>query len=71
MTNNANAQPSPVANLLTVKQVAELLQIGTNRVYDLAREGKIPHLRVGQSYRFSAAVLWGWIETTSSESLKG
>ena len=45
MKSNSNA-------LLTAKQLAELLQVTPRTVYDLAREEKIPHLRLGRNLRF-------------------
>jgi len=69
MTNNT-ALITPSASLMTVKEVADVLQIGTNKVYTLAREGKIPHLRLGTAYRFSAAALGAWIEQVGVESLR-
>jgi excisionase family DNA binding protein len=38
-------------NWLTPKQVAEQLQVTRNKVYDLLRDGLIPHVKVGDLYR--------------------
>jgi len=40
------------SNVLTVKQVAEYLQIGERSVYKLAREGKIPGIKIINKWRF-------------------
>jgi excisionase family DNA binding protein len=37
---------------LTARQLAEVLQVTPRTVYSLARQGRIPHLRVGRSLRF-------------------
>lgn len=37
---------------LTAKQVAELLNVNTARVYQLAREGVLPHFRLLRQVRF-------------------
>jgi excisionase family DNA binding protein len=41
--------------LLTVRQVAELLQVSTATVYKLVAEGKLAHVRVRNSIRFKAS----------------
>ena len=37
---------------LTVKQLAEILQVTERTLYDMAKTGKIPHLRIGRRLRF-------------------
>lgn len=39
--------------LLTAEEVAELLRLPASTVYDLARTGRLPHLRIGGALRFS------------------
>ena len=41
--------------LLTVAQVAELLQVTTEWLYDQCALNAIPHLRLGRTIRFRAA----------------
>jgi putative molybdopterin biosynthesis protein len=48
-------------SLLTAQQVAVLLQVPTARVYQLAREGLIPTVRLGRQVRVSASALNEWI----------
>ena len=58
---HATAAP-PLPRLLTVDDLAELLEsISTDRIYELAREGQIPHVRVGRSVRFSAEAVAAWL----------
>jgi putative molybdopterin biosynthesis protein len=47
--------------LLTAEQVAVLLQVRTARVYELAREGLIPTVRLGRQVRVSSSALENWI----------
>jgi molybdopterin-binding protein len=44
--------PSPPADLLTVKEVSELLHLHVKRVQLLARQGKLPTVRVGRRWLF-------------------
>jgi putative molybdopterin biosynthesis protein len=48
--------------LLKVSEAAEFLGLGRNTVYILAREGKLPHYRIGDSVRFDRAELRAWLQ---------
>jgi excisionase family DNA binding protein len=39
--------------LLTAREVAELLRLPGSTVYELARTERLPHLRIGRAMRFS------------------
>ncbi len=49
--------------LLTPAAVAELLGIPRSSVYEYARNGAIPHLKIGRHVRFLRSDLEAWIET--------
>lgn len=38
--------------LLTVKQLARYLGVHEQTVYDMARKGELPSIRIGRSWRF-------------------
>ena len=47
--------PSPLSRLLTADQVAIALSVGTDRVWALTREGKLPAVKLGgRTYRYRA-----------------
>lgn len=46
---------------LTVEQVAELLKLGRNTVYDAANRGQIPHRRIGRRLLFSRTAVLEWL----------
>jgi excisionase family DNA binding protein len=48
------------SRLLTAGQVAERWQVPTGHVYRLAREGRIPAVRLGRYYRFRVDALERW-----------
>lgn len=48
--------------LLTVREVADLLRVTDRRVRDLAREGRLPIVRLGRSLRVSEAALTAFVE---------
>jgi excisionase family DNA binding protein len=47
--------------VLTVKEVSEILQVHPKTVYKLAREGKIPAFRIGSDWRFRSDRVVRWI----------
>ncbi len=46
--------------VLTVKEVCELLQVHPSTLYKLVRQGSIPSFRVGTEWRFREDVLERW-----------
>jgi excisionase family DNA binding protein len=57
--------------VLTVKQVADLLQIGEQVIYRMANEGTIPCRKVGSSWRFSKMLIHLWLIGDYDGSLLG
>jgi excisionase family DNA binding protein len=51
------------AALADAVEAAKFLRKGRNSIYILAREGKIPHYRVGNSIRFDLNELRAWLES--------
>lgn len=47
--------------LVTADEVAVQFGITRQRVYELARQGLIPTVRLGRSLRFSASAIGDWI----------
>jgi excisionase family DNA binding protein len=47
--------------LLTAEEVAERLRVTKSFVYDQARAGNLPHVRVGRYVRFHADDIDAWI----------
>jgi len=52
--------------ILTVKQVAEYLQMNEHTIYRLARSGQIPSIKIAGQWRFKKEIIDKWI---SDESL--
>jgi len=57
---NANS-----ASLLTVQEAAATLRIGRNMCYELIRQGRIPHVRLGRLIRVPRFGLESWIAQQS------
>lgn len=49
--------------LLTVKDVAEYLQLDEHTVYRMARKGEIPAYKVAGQWRFKRELIEKWLET--------
>lgn len=54
--------------ILTLKQVAEYLQLAEKTAYRLAAEGKLPGFKVGGSWRFKQKDLEAWIEQQKQDT---
>jgi excisionase family DNA binding protein len=57
----AEVRTRPDAEVLTVEQAAELLQVDADTVRTLAREGTFPGRMVGREWRFARAALLRWL----------
>mgnify|MGYP001294643995 CR=1 FL=1 len=53
--------------ILTVKQVAEFLQMDERTIYKLAKQGDIPSFKVSNQWRFLKRDIEIWIEQKKSE----
>lgn len=57
--------------ILVADEVAEMLRVDRQRVYELARRNVIPVIRVGErQYRFDAEAIRQWIERGGSVERK-
>jgi excisionase family DNA binding protein len=56
--------------IMTVREVAEYLRISEAKVYRLAKERRIPVVRIGKTWRFRKDLLDEWISQCMESSLK-
>ena len=61
MTNLKNNDAQNDGEVMTIREVAQYLRISEAKVYELARSGTIPALRIGKSWRFQKDLLKEWI----------
>lgn len=57
--------------ILTIREVAELLKINEKTAYKLASAGKIPGFKVGGSWRFERQEIANWIKRKVEEQQGG
>ena len=53
-------------DILTVKELCELLRIHSSTLYKLLRQGKIPSFRIGKEWRFRKDVITRWLSEKSA-----
>ena len=58
--------------ILIADEVAEILRVDRQRVYELVRRNKIPVIRLGErQYRFAADAIHAWIANGGSKENNG
>lgn len=57
---------SPLPKTITTRQLADALGMSAWRVYELAREGHIPHVRVKRSILFLEDEVEAWLRSGGS-----
>jgi len=55
--------------VMTIKDVAQYLRISEAKVYELARSGAIPALRIGKSWRFQKDLLKQWVRKSAEANV--
>ena len=56
--------------ILTVQEVAEYLRMSEAKVYRLVKEGRLPVVRIGKTWRFRKDLLDDWLSQCTQTSLK-
>jgi excisionase family DNA binding protein len=57
--------------ILTIREVAELLKLNEKTAYKLALAGEIPGFKVGGSWRFERQAIASWIKRKVEAQQKG
>ena len=57
-------------DVLTVDNVAALLKVGRNAIYDAVGRNEIPHRRIGKHIRFSRRAIVTWLDSWSRQDAK-
>jgi excisionase family DNA binding protein len=56
----------PWEPLLTIEDVSHYLRLNSETVRAMARDGKLPSLKVGRNWRFRRAEIEAWVQTNGS-----
>jgi len=57
--------------LLTIKEVAEMLGMQPTTIYVWAQNGKLPAIKIGRTWRFRRASIEAWLTKCESEGSMG
>ncbi len=57
------------STLMTVKQVADYLQLKESTIYAWAQDHKIPAIKIGRTWRFRQADIDAWLEKHLKEEV--
>ena len=60
-------QPAGPSEVLTLEQLAELLQAEPGEIERMAEAGELPGRRVGDGWRFSRRAVLDWLASANSE----
>ena len=55
--------------VLTPKQVADYLQLGRDKTYQMLKSGELPSVRLGRTYRIQKCALDDWLARGATQSL--
>ena len=58
-----NADPA----IMTVKDVADYLRMSEAKIYRLVRNGELPVVRIGKTWRFRKDLLDEWLKDSSTQ----
>lgn len=67
----SGAEDARLPQLLTADAVAEVTGMSKPRIYELARIGAMPSVRLGRTVRFSAEALLAWVEAGGTRETSG
>ena len=56
--------------IMTVRDVAEYLRVSEAKIYKMAKEGNVPAVRIGKSWRFKRELLDEWILQETQKGLR-
>jgi len=51
----------PLIDIMTVHDLAKYLRLSESKIYKLAREGSVPAMRLGKTWRFRKSLVDEWI----------
>src|SRR5439155_20094732 len=63
--------PAEGKELLTAKEVEELLRIDVKTIYGYVQKGMIPYVRIQSNLRFLRSEIMAWLEAHRSGARKG
>lgn len=53
-------------HLMTVQQLADYLQMSSDKVYDMVKKGEIPAIKIRQQWRFDRNEIDAWLKSCTA-----
>lgn len=69
MTKSKDNEAHHDGEVMTIQDVARYLRISEAKVYELARKGAIPALRIGKAWRFQKDLLKQWVRKSAEANI--
>jgi excisionase family DNA binding protein len=67
---NKQVSPNPLpSDILCAKQASKMLGCSAWMLYELCKDGRIPHIRLGRMLRFRRSSLLEWLAERESQSV--
>lgn len=66
--NTVGSKDPNLNEIMTVKQLADLINFDLNVIYAKCVKGEIPYFKIGKQYRFNKIDILNWIKTQKSQS---
>ncbi len=60
---------SEIGSVMTVHDVARYLRLSEAKVYQMTRDGHVPAIRLGKTWRFRKDLIDEWIRRETEKSL--
>lgn len=67
--NNKRETVDLIGSIMTVHDIAMYLRLSEAKVYKLAKDGQLPALRVGKSWRFRKDLIDEWMRKQMEQAM--
>ncbi len=68
--NHKDEVVEPNGGIMTVHDIAMYLRLSEAKVYKLAKDGQLPAIRVGKSWRFRKDLIDEWMRRAMEQALQ-
>jgi excisionase family DNA binding protein len=65
-----DGEGNAVVGIMTVHDVADYLRLSEAKVYRMAKEGHVPAIRMGKTWRFRRDLIDDWIRRETESTLR-
>ncbi len=66
--SRSKSDPVEDGRIMTVEEVANYLRLSEAKIYQMARSGGVPAIRIGKSWRFKKDMLDAWLRQQTQDA---